>query len=88
MVFKPFGGARLRVSTSSSAADATALIAVLSKQVCDFLGGGRRGATPGRQGGLLWEGNCCVVPDTSNPAHTHCPLRYMAGLITLTGITP
>ena len=44
--FQTFWRGGLRVSTSSSAADATALIAVLSKQVCDFLGGGRRGATP------------------------------------------
>ena len=36
----------LRVSTSSSAAGATALIAVMVQRGCGFLSGGRRGATP------------------------------------------
>ena len=35
----------LRVSTSSSAAGATALIAVIVQTGCGFLSGGRRGAT-------------------------------------------
>ena len=67
-----FGG--LRTAITSSAAGATARIAVVVQTGCGFLSGGRRGAS------LEDRGDCfgrATVADKSNPTHLHClPHRY------------
>ena len=65
-----FGG--LRTATISSAAGATARIAVVVQTGCGFLSGGRRGASLEDRD---WEGHSGV--DKSNPTHLHClPHRH------------
>ena len=62
-----FGG--LRIATTSSAAGATARIAVIIQTGCGFLSGGRRGAS------LEDREDCygrATVADKSNPTHLHC----------------
>ena len=60
---------RLRITTTS-AAGATARIAVIVQTGCGFLSGGRRGASADDQRGLLWAGDSGA--DTCHTAYLYC----------------